>query len=34
VAKDYLKQNPKVIKEIKNAVWEKVRAGVKAEKML
>ena len=33
-AKDYLKQNPKVIKEIKNAVWEKVRAGVKEEKKM
>jgi len=34
VAKNYLKQNPKIIKEIKSAVWEKVRAGIKAEKML
>jgi len=34
VAKDYLKQNPKVIKEIKNAVWEKVRAGAKEEKKM
>ena len=34
VAKDYLKQNPKIIQEIKNTVWEKVRAGVKEEKKM
>lgn len=33
-AKDYLKQNPKIIQEIKNTVWEKVRAGVKEEKKM
>ncbi|MCX6740859.1 MAG: DNA recombination/repair protein RecA, partial [Candidatus Parcubacteria bacterium] len=34
VAKDYLKQNPKIIQEIKDAVWEKVRAGAKEEKKI
>jgi len=33
-AKDFLKQNPKLIKEIKEAVWTKVKAATQAEKKL
>ncbi|MDD2646782.1 MAG: recombinase RecA [Patescibacteria group bacterium] len=33
-ARDFLKQNPKIIKDIKNAVWDKVRAAGKEDQKI